>query len=72
MENPGSWTLAEHVVNKALEEHDMLMRHEPGLCGLSVVRKITDALRAEGLLISDQQNETVITPEKVSRLFHDA
>lgn len=71
MENPGSWGLAEHVVNKALEEHDRLMRHEPGLCGLSVVRKITDALRAEGLLISDQ-HETVITPEKIRRLFHDA
>lgn len=54
MENPQTWTLAEHVVNRALEEHYSATRQK--LCGLSIVRQITDALRAEGLL---KDNEPV-------------
>jgi hypothetical protein len=56
MENPGSWTLAEHVVNKVLDEHYMMLSHTDNpILGLSVVRKITDALRAEGLLKEDER-----------------
>lgn len=51
MENPGTWTLAEHVVNKAINDH--FTDRNQGLIGLSVVRRITDALRAEKLLVED-------------------
>jgi hypothetical protein len=50
MENPQTWGLAEHVVNRALNEHARLTSERTPVAGLSVVRKITDALRAEGLL----------------------
>jgi hypothetical protein len=70
MENPGTWGLAEHVVNKALNDHDRLMRADEYFCGLSVVRKITDALRAEGLL-NNENYEGVITIKRVKE-FSDA
>lgn len=52
MENPATWGPAEHVVLKALDEHDENERRPPDerLIGLSLVRRITDALRREGLL----------------------
>ena len=51
VENPQTWGHAEHIVNRALEQHEAGKRQ--GVIGLSVVRKITDALRAEGLLNED-------------------
>ncbi len=48
MENPATWGKAEHVVNDTIAEHDQVMRMSPGLCGLSLARRITDALREAG------------------------
>jgi hypothetical protein len=52
MENPMSWGKAEHVVNDVLRLHQ-LQEAAPTkpLIGLSLTRKITDALREEGLLV---------------------
>lgn len=51
MENPATWGKAEHVVNDALAESDRAMLG--GLIGLSLTRRITDALREAGLLKED-------------------
>lgn len=53
MENPSSHGKAEHVVSDAIKRHDQVMAESPGLCGLSLTRTITDALRKEGLLLED-------------------
>jgi hypothetical protein len=49
MENPATWGPAEHVVMEAYEQ--WLENHENMVCGLSLMRTITDALRREGLLV---------------------
>lgn len=54
-ENPATWGHAELAVMAALEAHDEA--EERGECGLSLVRRITDELRREGLLA----DETKIT-----------
>jgi hypothetical protein len=54
MENPQTWGEAEHLVCDALEDHEKAMAED--ICGLSVVRRITDALRKEGLL--NERNDT--------------
>jgi hypothetical protein len=48
MENPATWGRAEHVVSQAMDEAEDDLQQQ--VCGLSVVRQITDALRAAGLL----------------------
>lgn len=48
MESPLTWTRAEWVVNEALREAEEA--REQGVVGLSAARRITDALRREGLL----------------------
>jgi hypothetical protein len=51
MENPASWGEAERVVKRALA--DWWNLNDPGkpvTCGLSLERRITDALREAGLL----------------------
>lgn len=49
MENPATWGKAEKVV------HDEYVKwwedREKMMCGLSLERRITDALRREGLLV---------------------
>lgn len=52
MENPATWTRLEHVIYAALEEAHRQMQE--GLCGLSDVRLIADALRNEGLVVEDK------------------
>lgn len=48
MENPATWGRAERVVAKAIKNfQDQTV---PQTAGLSLVRQITDALRADGLL----------------------
>jgi hypothetical protein len=47
MENPTTWTEAEQIVSDALIEAE---NTPPHICGLSLPRQITDALRAAGLL----------------------
>lgn len=49
MENPATWGRAEKTVDEALRKAGQAKRL--GVYGLSTVRQITDALRAEGLLI---------------------
>lgn len=51
MENPATWGKAEHVVHEALRVADAVRMDF--VCGLSVERQITDALRAAGLLRED-------------------
>jgi hypothetical protein len=58
MENPATWGEAEKIVSRVITEHDALMRREPGLCGLSLERQITDALRRAGLLAEHTEQET--------------
>jgi hypothetical protein len=62
-ENPATWGKAERIVNKVLDEHftyshKVIAGEEEPLCGLSLVRKITDALREAELLSHDQPYET--------------
>jgi len=55
MENPETWGEAEKIVRRVLDEHDEHHRQvaqgkaEP-ICGLSLERKITEALREASLL----------------------
>ena len=49
-EEPATWGPAEHVVSKALDEAHAA--HAAEICGLSTVRRVTDALREAGLLPS--------------------
>lgn len=50
MENPATWGPAEQVIRKVLDDdHQLSLSPEP-ICGLSLERRITDALRAAGLL----------------------
>ena len=50
MENPATWGEAERIVEQCLQEdEDAKWR---GICGLSLPRRITDALRDAGLLSS--------------------
>ena len=53
MENPATWGPAEKVIDAAIENHDHLVRTNPGFCGLSLTRQIADALREAGLLVED-------------------
>lgn len=54
MENPATWGRAERIVNNVLDSYavDQVRPEEHRtVIGLSVERQITDALRAEGLLL---------------------
>lgn len=55
MENPATWGKAEQVVNEVLKRIDENSALPPDQrrIGLSRARQITDALRVEGLLVSD-------------------
>jgi hypothetical protein len=48
MEDPATWTKAERVVSEALFGAEQA--RADGVIGLSTARRITDALRREGLL----------------------
>jgi hypothetical protein len=55
MENPATWGPAERIVQKILDEFfdnqaKPITDESKTICGLSLERQITDALRAEGLL----------------------
>lgn len=55
MENPASWTSAERVVDQVIREHRnerarATLSRGKARIGLSLARRITDALREEGLL----------------------
>lgn len=54
MENPATWGLAEKIVNGVLrqdrERQARELTGQPPVVGLSLPRRITDALRAAGLL----------------------
>lgn len=53
MENPATWGKAEQIIHKILLDNfeRNLARPLEAMCGLSVERRIADALRDEGLLI---------------------
>lgn len=52
MENPATWGLAERIVSRVLNEHrvDLRKSMDERVIGLSLERRITDALRKAGLL----------------------
>lgn len=55
MENPSTWGEAERIVQRVLDEHwknKKLALTDPAkvMTGLSLTRRITDALRAAGLM----------------------
>lgn len=65
MENPATWTDAERIVSKAYgdwadEKGRLMAAHasgkdaDPPIIGLSLARRITDALRDAGLLAEHQ------------------
>ena len=61
-ENPATWGEAERIVNKVLDDHftyshKVMAGEAEALAGLSLIRKITDALREAGLL-NDLRDET--------------
>jgi hypothetical protein len=45
-ENPATWGEAEEIVDRVLEDYS-----DPEVCGLSTVRRITDALRDAGFCL---------------------
>jgi hypothetical protein len=52
MENPASWGKAEQVIDKEYREwYDL---RAGGMVGLSLARRVADALRAEGLLAAEE------------------
>lgn len=62
-ENPATWGRAEHIVNKVLRDHyahshKVIAGKEEPVIGLSLVRKITDALREADLLDHDAPRES--------------
>lgn len=51
MENPASWGKAEQIIDKEYREwYDL---RAGGMVGLSLARRVADALRAEGLLAEE-------------------
>lgn len=48
MENPATWGAAERVVHDVLQRHRALQESGEFQAGLSLERKITDALREAG------------------------
>ena len=48
MENPETWTKAEHIVHQAILDAEEAYRN--GVVGWSRAKRITEALRKEGLL----------------------
>ena len=62
-ENPATWGTAEHIVSKVLDDHfdhshKVIAGEEEPVIGLSLVRQITDALRAAGFLPHDDPHES--------------
>ena len=53
MENPASWTLAEHIIDRAIQKHEELMSQSLNgvfIAGGSQAMAIATALRDAGLL----------------------
>lgn len=60
MENPATWGKAEQLVNEIIR-WDVESRGEGQFrAGYSLARQITDALRAEGLLVEEEDNSKVL------------
>lgn len=57
-ENPATWGEAEKIVNRVLEEWEENKYAEHPVIGLSLPRRITDALREAGKLDHDAPYET--------------
>lgn len=55
MENPATWGRAEQVISQAYQ--DWWKGRAEGRTGLSLPRRIADALRAAGLLRDEDQGE---------------
>lgn len=55
MENPASWSEAEHVVHEA--RMDWQKGHDAGICGASFEMLVCAALRRAGLLIDSERTQ---------------
>ena len=53
MENPAGWTEVERTIDAALTQYEK--DNDIGVYGLSLVRTISDALRAKNLLNEEQK-----------------
>lgn len=53
MENPATWGEAEHIVNKTI---NAFFARDLDICGLSLEKQITDALR-QAELLKDKDDE---------------
>ena len=65
MENPATWGPAEKILSSVLDEHLGLPQD---LAGLSLERRIADALRAAGLLLPDP---AALDDDQLDDLFRD-
>jgi hypothetical protein len=61
MENPETGGLAEKTVDRVLEDH----AEGSETCGLSLTRRITDALRDAGLLLEDRECDHIWEEQSV-------
>lgn len=58
MENPATWGKAEHTVSQVLDEFFANQERtitDPAICGPSLERLITNALREAGLLLKEEK-----------------
>jgi len=55
MENPATWGLAEEIIDKAYK--DYWTDRAGGVTGLSLARRVADALREANLLRDENQEE---------------
>lgn len=76
-ENPATWGEAEKIIQAAIVEHDRLVYENPDLCGLSMARRIADALREAKLLREctcspDQKWHSMMCPTSATRMDEPA
>jgi hypothetical protein len=67
MENPATWGPAEQVVRKVMDDDFQMNLSPEPICGLSIERRITDALRTANLLnesevAGDEQRQSQAQP----------
>lgn len=58
MENPATWGEAERIVRRVLDENRKLREDGQVITGLSLERRVTDALREAGLLAGREGSGT--------------
>lgn len=62
MENPATWGNAEHVIDQAFRDLEEDLRAGTAVIGLSLTRRIADALRKADLLKDEAKPDAEIEP----------